>query len=562
MPDQDTATPPAAPMSPQTDRRRVVRLVASAETARAGGGSVRAVAAGAGVPSSTLYYWLARKDRIDAPEAERDFFESPDGLAVLHQIVAAAHLVFVQAGGCGSDRVSQFLRLSRLDRFVGASHGIQHALASQMETLLGEYGDVQQARMGLTMAPKTITVCEDETFHPDPCLVAIDALSDFIVLEGYSQQRDGATWTERLTSALAGLRVRVVQVVSDEAKGLLAHARSGLGVHHGPDLFHLLRELSKATSLPLAARLEKPWTALERAIEASANLREAKAAYWRGPRSPGRPPAFDQHIAAAEARVAQARDAYDALVKDREDVRAAIRAISAAYHPFDLATGAVRSAEAVAGLVGAAFAAIDTVAERARLAERCRERIEKARRVAPKLVATVAFFHVQLDLALADLALSPATLEVVRTQLLPGLYLAQAARRAQPADTRNAIRSVSQTLLANARAPTSPLSALDDTARRQVEAVALACVELFVRSSACVEGRNGQLALLHHSLHRLSKRRLKALTVIHNYYNRRPDGSTAAERFFAQKPDDLFAWLLDRLDVPVRPRAARAMAAA
>lgn len=48
-----------------------------------------------------------------------------------------------------------------------------------------------------------------------------------------------------------------------------------------------------------------------------------------------------------------------------------------------------------------------------------------------------------------------------------------------------------------------------------------------------MEGRNGQLSLHHHGKHHLSERKLSALTAMHNYFIRRPDGTTAAERFFA-----------------------------
>ena len=83
------------------------------------------------------------------------------------------------------------------------------------------------------------------------------------------------------------------------------------------------------------------------------------------------------------------------------------------------------------------------------------------------------------------------------------------------------------------------------------------CAELFQRSSSCVEGRNGQLSLKHHALHHLTKRKLRALTVLHNYLVRRPDGTTAAQRFYGHVPRDLFAWLLGRLSHPARPRASR-----
>ena len=112
-------------------------------------------------------------------------------------------------------------------------------------------------------------------------------------------------------------------------------------------------------------------------------------------------------------------------------------------------------------------------------------------------------------------------------------------------------------MLERIRGPASELSKLPAEERAKVERVAEASADLFQRSSSCVEGRNGQLALRHHSLHRLSNGKLVALTVIHNYYLKRSDGTTAAERFFGAKPRDLFGWLIDRIDVPARPAAKR-----
>ena len=83
------------------------------------------------------------------------------------------------------------------------------------------------------------------------------------------------------------------------------------------------------------------------------------------------------------------------------------------------------------------------------------------------------------------------------------------------------------------------------------------CADLFQRSSSCVEGRNGHLSLRHHALHHLTARKLQALTVLHNYAVQREDGSTAAGRFYGTEPRDLFGWLLRRLSLPARPRAAR-----
>ena len=83
---------------------------------------------------------------------------------------------------------------------------------------------------------------------------------------------------------------------------------------------------------------------------------------------------------------------------------------------------------------------------------------------------------------------------------------------------------------------------------------ALECVQVFQRSSSCVEGRNGRLLLKFHAFRRLNARTLKVLTVLHNFFIRRPDGTTAGERFFEQKPKDIFTWLLVKVEFDQRPR--------
>ena len=60
-----------------------------------------------------------------------------------------------------------------------------------------------------------------------------------------------------------------------------------------------------------------------------------------------------------------------------------------------------------------------------------------------------------------------------------------------------------------------------------------------------------------HSLRRLTKGKLVALTVVNNNFVTRSNGTRAAERFFGARPADLLVWLLDRLDVPARPAARR-----
>ena len=71
-------------------------------------------------------------------------------------------------------------------------------------------------------------------------------------------------------------------------------------------------------------------------------------------------------------------------------------------------------------------------------------------------------------------------------------------------------------------------------------------VSNFQRTSAAVEGRNGCLSQIHHNGRGISKR-LKALTVIHNFGITRPDGTTASERLFERDFPDLFEWIVNQM---------------
>jgi len=242
---------------PRLSRSRITAEVVEFEAAAGQGISQRQFAQEHGLPRSTLQHWLSRKATIDAEPEVIAFFESPVGLAFLHRLVIALHFVFTQIGPCGIRLICLFLELSALDRFVGASYGSHQRVSQKMEAEIGVFGAQERSRLAQGMAPKKISVCEDETFHPETCLVAIEAVSGFILVEKYAEARDSETWNEAIKQGAQGLAVEVIQSCSDEAKGILRHVREGLGAHHSPDLFHSQQELHKATSLALQAQISQ-----------------------------------------------------------------------------------------------------------------------------------------------------------------------------------------------------------------------------------------------------------------------------------------------------------------
>jgi len=94
--------------------------------------------------------------------------------------------------------------------------------------------------------------------------------------------------------------------------------------------------------------------------------------------------------------------------------------------------------------------------------------------------------------------------------------------------------------------------------RAASQAIAQACADLFQRANSATEGRNHRLRILHDGLTMLSPTRLGAQTVAQNFVVEDEEGTTAAERFFGQRPDDLMMWLAERVPLPPRARSRRA----
>ena len=140
------------------------------------------------------------------------------------------------------------------------------------------FGEEEKERLVAGMATKQVTVCEDETFHPEVCLVAIEPVSNFILLEQYADDRKAKTWTKALGAATEGLPIEIIQSTSDEGRGLLRHVKKDLGVHHSPDLFHVQQELVRGTSVALASRKRRAEEAVAKAAKQGSRHQEEQPA--------------------------------------------------------------------------------------------------------------------------------------------------------------------------------------------------------------------------------------------------------------------------------------------
>jgi hypothetical protein len=448
-----------------------------------------------------------------------------------------------------------------LDRFIAPSYGSQQKVASAVEKLIGQFGRDEDQRLAKEMPHRDIALCEDETFHPQICLVAIEPVSNFLILEAYADKRDAPTWNVAVDAALAPLSVTVIQCVSDQATALLSHAQWHLGVHHSPDVFHVLYEISKATSLALNRQTVRAQERLDQAqaeYEENVEKRRAFDRQWPSTlRELDQEKTLIEQAPRLQKNLEKAGKRLEEIRQRKQHAREARCGISQDYHPIDLKTGESLVASQVKERLDNHFATLHSVADQAQLSQSADDRITKAQRVLPSMIATIAFFWSMVELMAKRLECTEAVVTIWKNELVAGYYIGCMAKRCSKSEEAKRLAELSESILTRARAPDRPLGQLTEAKRLELEHKAREAANIFQRSSSCVEGRNGQLSLRHHGLRELTPSKLQALRTIHNYVIRRPDGTTAAERFFSHKPRDLFAWLLEQLPMPARPRHKR-----
>src|SRR5215471_11389897 len=184
------------------DRLERADLFAQYRALRTQGLSERQAAKELKVPRTTLQAWRLWHDSLDSCAHVAEFFQSGPGLAFLHRLVMAFHVVCVEVGACGMRLVCLFLHLTGLDRFVAASYGAQQQVNRRVEEAIVVYHQDETARLATDMPRKDLTVTQDETFTGGLCLITMDPERNFIILEQLAQARDQASWTEWMAPAL------------------------------------------------------------------------------------------------------------------------------------------------------------------------------------------------------------------------------------------------------------------------------------------------------------------------------------------------------------------------
>lgn len=498
------------------------------------------------IPNSTMQSWRNQTSHRQAPKELVEFFSTPVGADFLQRNTMAV-MKLMKCGPGGTRGMQEYLRNSGLDNFVASSEGAIQAFWDRCEIYITKFGKSEEDKLALKMRRRKITAGLDEMFRGRrPCLVAIDVVSNYILLEKFTEDRTADTWKKELEPRLNEVNVELGQVVSDLC-GAIQAVTKDLGAQHISELFHAQHEISKATSAPLSSQERHAASALSKAEEHIKKIKEK-------PIRLGKDDSKNKQIEKQWEieRAINARNnlkvEFEQKAKRREDVKAAVREMGKIHHPIDLKNGVLQTAEGMEGRFNEQFKIIHECTEDANLSEPSINRIEKAQRAFDAIVLYLRYFFSIYTAFTEGLQLSIEQERFFNEVIFPLSYLKMIWRRLSKKD-KDQHKMLMQDL--EVRMRDGPWS---EELKQELMKKGREMAETFQRSSSCVEGRNGMLSLNYHRFHRLKPRSLQVLTIVHNFDVRRSDGTTAAERFFEAKHENLFDSLVANVHIPSRPQ--------
>jgi hypothetical protein len=484
--------------------------------------SMRQIGVAVSRGKSTVHRHIQAKIRRNK-NPESPLWDTPEGEKWSRLMVVTTIYHFGLGCGVGAGKLSEFFSMIRIDTHIGVSESSIQKILSQVEKLLPEFQEMCEG--SIVKKQRKVVAAMDETFFGNfMILVVADLKSGYLLLEDIADDRRYETWHSKITPRLESLGIDVTHAISDRARALIKLAVEGFGCESGADTFHAQYDISKWLAAPFGRMIKRAEKALEKLkpIEKEEKKEAVK------------------HL--------------ESCKKGQQDYLREMHGISEDIHPFSLDDNSIKSEKKVENDLEERAKNIALIAEDNGINDN-KNIIKKLCKQSKPLAVSVGFWWLFILECLLELGTDEQTNTWLTEKLLPVIYWYHQKERTQNPLTRGkyqqAWESASRALKNDPFTATVAESELQSWVER-----ANWMVQHFHRSSSAVEGRNGCLSQMYHNGRGFTEKRLRALTVIHNYGIKHKDGSTAASRLFEQDFPDPLTWLLGQLDELPLPRAS------
>lgn len=495
--------------------------------------SVRKITQLTGIPKSSVHRHVQAIYKRNQ-YAESYFWETQEGYHWLRLLVCATIFLFGIKCGIGAETISLFFGMLRLDKHIGISATTIRKLKDNMMDLLLEYAKEQEKNPLCEGTLKTVAGF-DETFFEKMVLVFMDLASGFIFFEEQSQDRSYDTWKDKIKHIANKFSIDVKYAVSDRAKALIKLAVTGLECLSIPDLFHASNEIVKLFGIRLGKKRADLQNRLALVIAEIALLKE-----------------LSKDISQKENILCQLNTEYAFIESDISRYQGILHELSKIVHPFDINTSDKQTSATVLNLLINIIKQIKALQDELGINDD-KNRITKFNNQIEGIASLIDAWWLWCEESVSDDYIDDELKNWLLMYLLPSVYWEYQVKRTKNPDLKASYQKAFED--AQLKLEQHSLTSLF-IIQKEWLSWAQWMVSNFQRTTSAVEGRNGWLSQMHHNGRGISLKRLKVLTIIHNYYLKRSDGTTAAERLFKKKFTDPFDWIVNNIGDLPRPRSS------
>jgi len=444
-------------------------------------------------------------------------------------LICATLYIFGIRCGVGMETVSEFFKCLRLEKHLGISPTNLRRMISIIEDAILEYKAVYEKNEG-QIAPAVVGT--DETFFDKMILVMIELSSGYILFEEAAEDRTYKTWKEKASGALKALGLNVAYMVSDNAKALVKLALDGIGCTRIPDLFHASNEIVKVMGARFANRvigIERKLSEAEAALNLLAELSK-----------------HPDKIILKEQVIENIRTEQAIVRRGQSRYHEELHNFSKAVHPFSTNNSTPLTSENVEKTLRSVLCTLKTIAKDYEIKDN-KKGLDKVEKQIGEIAALIDLWWIWVKESIAHFNLDAEKTDWLLNCFLPAVYWQVQLRRTSSESLRYSYETAYEeaSVILNNHILTSVISEEEEM---RWSNWAHWIVMKFQRTSSAVEGRNGTLARMNHNQRSIPLKRLKTLTVIHNFGIKRRDGTTSAERLFDRQFPDLFGWIIEKMD--------------
>lgn len=497
-----------------------------------GASSLRALANKIDVPKSTIYrHQLNQKKRTEI--IGHDFYETPEGADTLTKLVVSVLLIFGIKAGVGGETIAIFFSAFLSNQYIAASPSQIRVMKAKMRKSIEGYGDQQMQVVLRLIKNCDLHLGADETFKSKLVyLVLADLPSGFIFHEELADDRTYETWLKHVGGFLTEFSDSIKSFSADGGGALKKLARF-VGCERFMDLFHGMKDLRDLFATKFHSKRQK-LSKIIKGIQADSELTDDQKLI---------------EISVVEKKIETINDSQ-ALYRD------SMFEVSTQTHPYKNNREHQSSAEVQKNLdsISSSLREMATkceIKDKKKLLNRFSNRTEDLSLINDQ-------WHSWVEDSLVEMDDDPQAQEWAKRVLLPAMYWQEQLRKSSR-DKRLRLHYRSEVKAADKALKDDPLTAelIDNDWRAYGYAMAVK----YQRTTSAIEGRNAKLDEHCYNVRGARSEHTKAQTVLHNFWIKRPDHSTACSRLCGFDPPDLLEHLIAEVDYIGLPRVSKKKAA-